>query len=52
MGNEPLSRLAAPRATISDAPAIIGAIEHSLPVGLELHRGYHYVLPLGKAARN
>jgi exoribonuclease R len=32
-------------------PSIVSDIERSLPVGLELHRSYHYVLPLGQGKK-
>lgn len=40
-----------PNTNKADTSAILKEIERSLPVGIELHRGYHYVLPLGKGKK-
>lgn len=48
---EPFSRLIVPRAYKSDTIPILRELERSLPIGIELHRGYQYVLPLGKGKK-
>lgn len=45
--SEPFAKLVSPSPKRLHTPSILKDIERSLPVGLELHRSYHYVLPLG-----